>query len=255
MLSPDTTREKAAMTTAKAGPAVGYPRLLRRIQALMIDGIIVPVLVIGLLIAASSLGVQGIYAGILVGVTVFVFEPLLVTVTGGTLGHHLLGMGVRQRRTGENLNIFAASLRFILKVVLGLPSLVSVVTARQHQALHDLVVGSIVVVREPSTKPAHEVLTERTVEDPHFTYPSKARRFLMMLLYGVVLMTLLGVILSLVLSEYCLMYGQCTGGEQAITAVLQLLWLLGAGAAIYFCWHGRLLGCRRQARVLDVAGD
>ena len=68
-----------------------YPRLYRRIQAAIIDGIIVMVTFFG---AAMILASYDIHAGFKfsgVAILIIIIEPGLVSITGGTIGHHLRG--------------------------------------------------------------------------------------------------------------------------------------------------------------------
>jgi len=222
-----------------------YPRLLRRIQALLINGVVVPVAVIGTLVTASNFGVQGVYSAILAGLVIFIFEPLFVSTTGGTIGHHLIGIQVKSKKTKKNLNIASALVRFIAKIMLGLVSLITVFTTKQHQAIHDVLVGSIVIFKNIESTPNHEILYEREAEESGYSYPSKPRRVIMILLYNIVLSIALGTILILTISEPCISNNLCSNLDEVFAFGWQTLWFACFIASVVLCWKGRLFGCRR----------
>jgi hypothetical protein len=88
--------------------AVYYPRLVKRVRAVLIDSVLVPVVAITSLGVGYGLGVTDfLWRALLVGVPVFILEPGLVTITGGTVGHHLVGIRVQRKDGSGNLNIIA----------------------------------------------------------------------------------------------------------------------------------------------------
>jgi uncharacterized RDD family membrane protein YckC len=225
---------------------LAYPRVSRRIQALMIDGLIIPISAVGVLIMAPQIGLQGIYAAILAALVVFLLEPFMVSVTGGTPGHHLLGIRVSSKSSGKDINIFAAMVRFVAKTVLGLLSIFTIYTTKQHQAIHDAIVGSIVVLKNPERMPAHEVLGERAVEQEQYIYPSKFRRIAMIVIYNIGIFLFFVFASGLLMSEHCLRSNQCSNFENVLSAGMSIFWIIGFGASIVLCWKGYLFGCRRR---------
>ena len=224
----------------------GYPRFLRRLQALMIDGVVVGVGAVLTLLLSAKLGLQGGYSAILALLTIFALEPWLVAFTGGTLGHHFAGIRVANKRNGKNVNIFAAVIRFLAKIVLGTLSLISVFVTKQHQAIHDQLVGSIVVLKNASALPSREVLGERVVEEEGYEYPSRIRRIAMLLFYNVLSFVALGVISTMSLSEGCAIYGHCSQGERALSGVLSVMWLILFIGTVILCWRAKIFGCRKR---------
>ena len=186
-----------------------YPRLIRRIQAVLIDGVIIPVIAIAALMSVSKMGLDGKYVAATVILSIFLLEPFLVTTTGGTIGHHLIGIKVVNSKTMSALGIIRATLRFVTKTVLGLFSLVVILTTRRHQAVHDYLSGSIVVIKKPGTLPAHEVLKEREVEEKGYVYPSKVRRIVIIILYSVIFFVANVLLLVLLMNENCLNTNSC----------------------------------------------
>jgi len=141
---------------------VKYPRLIRRIQAVLIDSVVTPITAIGLLYLSSVLGLEDgkIKAGILV-LAIFVLEPVLVSATGATIGHRLIKLRIRRSGEDRNLSIFLATIRFVIKILLGTLSLIIIVSTKKHQAIHDILTDSIVVHKSTLNVPQHELLNER----------------------------------------------------------------------------------------------
>ena len=49
-----------------------YPRVSRRVQALLIDGLVASIAAIGTLVVMSQLGGQGVYSAVAVVVVIFI---------------------------------------------------------------------------------------------------------------------------------------------------------------------------------------
>lgn len=220
-----------------------YPRFLRRLQAVAIDSIILAVIFMSMLLVAAHFGVTGRDAVILTAVIVVLWEPCWVSITGGSIGHHLIGLKVVSSVTGDSLNIFASLLRFISKMLLGNVSVVFIFITRYHQAIHDGLARSVVLIKHPETKPDYEVLAAR-IADP--SLPSVLRRSIMIVIYNGLLILIIGMITGLLLPAQCLVYSQCTISQDLALTFWQLLWVVGIIAIIVFCWQGRLFGCRRS---------
>lgn len=231
--------------------SIAYPRIAKRMQAFLADGVILGVGIIVTLIIISNLGVQGVESVIMAGLAVILLEPALVSFTGGTIGHHILGLRVVKNNTKQNLTFFSALIRFVIKVLLGFYSIVTLFTTKQYQAIHDLLIGSIVILKNPQTLNEYEVLAEQEVERPGYTYPTKARRIVMSILYNIALFIILQSLLALFLSEKCFDNQQCLVIENLFAYSLSILWLIGFFVCIIFCWRGLLFGCQR---VLNKAG-
>ena len=165
---------------------VTYPRLIKRVRAVLIDSVLLPVAVFSVLLLGDSMGVSSALGkATLIVLLIFVLEPGMVAFTGGTVGHHLLSIRVANRDGSRNINIFAATIRFVIKLVLGWLSFIFVLTTTKHQAVHDLVAGSIVVHKDTTGLPAYEVLSERTQETDAYTYPATGRRVAVITLYWI----------------------------------------------------------------------
>lgn len=208
---------------------VAYSRLIRRVHAVLVDSVVLPVTVISILVVGDRLGVSdSLGKAMLIAIPVLILEPGLVALTGGTVGHHLLGIRVAKQDGSGNINILSAAVRFVVKLLLGWLSFILVLTTAKHQAVHDLVVRSIVVVKNPGGLPAHEALSERIIETDAYLYPSAWRRIVVIALYWVLATEILSALGS--------------------NVVFDIAWLLGLGWITVRGWNGRLFGCMRRAR-------
>lgn len=140
--------EKASLTSTSYSD-IRYPSLVKRIQALFIDFVLILII-----FALSSLiiGLIGDTAtGVKVGILIFcviIYEPLLVTFTGGTLGHKAVGIQVKSyAQPDQNIPVFSAIVRIVVKGLLGWISFLSVSFNSEKRAIHDMVSGSIVRMR------------------------------------------------------------------------------------------------------------
>jgi uncharacterized RDD family membrane protein YckC len=224
-----------------------YPRLIRRVQALLIDSLLVSICALGAMVAASSFEIKGVYAALVAGFVIFLLEPALVSFTGGTVGHHLRGLTVIHPKSRKKLNILIAILRFVLKVPLGSLSLITYFTTKRYQAFHDLISSSIVVLKQPEEVVGFEKLNERQFEITGFTYPSIWRQVFIVVVYNLafISLTLIGMVVAAEAAcQYQMAY--CEETTSALGIAWEIFAILFFGASIYHCRYGRILGCRRK---------
>jgi hypothetical protein len=199
------------------------------------------------LIIGESIGVSST-AGkfLLLALPIFILEPVMLSMTGGTIGHHLTGIKVTKQNGLGKINIVAATIRFVVKFLFGWFSFISVFATKKHQAIHDLVARSIVTHRDVSGLPQYDVLQEQKIEEDGFVYPSATRRALVILAYCILIFLLLAVMTGIVLSDDCLELERCSLAERSIEGVVNLAFLLLVSAVILFGCKSRLYGCRRR---------
>ncbi len=148
-----------------------YGRFLRRFQAAVIDVIVILLAIYGAVFIAVTLNSENLARtlGFSIAIGWLLYEPVLVALTGSTVGHYLCNLRVVDNRTGGNINFFKAVARTLLKAVLGWLSFITMATTRRHQAIHDLATGSTVQIRNlaqasPASLPRR---TDRAVERGH----------------------------------------------------------------------------------------
>jgi len=228
--------------------AVHYPRVVRRIEAVIIDWLVFVVAFFTVINLVAPLEVHGGVKAAAVVLVILVLEPGLVSMTGATIGHHLRGLRVLDARSGGNLNVIRATVRFIVKSLLGFVSLIFVLVTKRHQAIHDLASGSVVIIKNPADFHTHERLLERVVEEEGYIYPSRPRRVLVILLYSVALVLIAGLLSALAFSEQCLFYDVCNASDRLYETSIELGWLAAFTVFVVQGWRGRLWGARRLKR-------
>lgn len=121
-----------------------YPTLGRRYFAALIDGLVVVggMLLVGTLLGDVAPAFEPVRAALFVGLFLG-YEPVC-TAFAATVGQRLMGFRVRRAATPtQRISLPAALLRYVVKVVLGLVSFVTMGFSRQRRAIHDLVSGSV----------------------------------------------------------------------------------------------------------------
>jgi len=120
------------------------PTLTKRYGASLIDGfflIFVMILVAVLFQAEAMVPLRIAFFWLIF----FGYEPLLTSQLC-TVGQRF--MGIRVRRYGQpdaRIGIFAAYVRFAVKVLLGVISFFTMGSTKQRRAIHDLAAGSVMI--------------------------------------------------------------------------------------------------------------
>ncbi|MBT2971015.1 MAG: hypothetical protein B6D72_16915 [gamma proteobacterium symbiont of Ctena orbiculata] len=173
-------------------------------------------------------------------------DPILVSTTGGTPGHHLRGITVQRSDAALRLGIARSLLRALIKSLTGWWAFIFVLATKRHQALHDLVSSSVVILREPQSLPASERMAERDHDSEHYEYPSVFRRIIITFTYIIVVSVGLTLLKRALLSNDCLTLGACMTLDFALFHLLDIIWFLAVGAAVVFGWRSDLPGARKR---------
>jgi uncharacterized RDD family membrane protein YckC len=230
-----------------------YARFSRRLRAIVIDWVVLAFVAVAALVAATTVRSDGFSRalGLAVVLVLVLYEPLLVWLTGGTIGHNLSNLRVVDDRTQGNVSFPKAVARFIIKTVLGWFSFLIIEATRRSQAMHDLATRSTVQIRDPAKASPHHYVDER-VELSRPEMPSRLRRSAVIVVYllGLLLVfsfALVGLEALHLVSANCARGGACTDGEHLLMIVLTLIWLGTSGLCIGMGWRGRLLGGRARS--------
>lgn len=125
-----------------------YARVWPSMKAILIDAFIL----MGVFLAAALVGANLAGSGAIAFVIWFAFwvlyDPLMVSRTGGTIGHHVQNLRVVSDDTGRSPSFVTAFIRNILKGFLGGVSLLAMAVSSRQKALHDLMVGTTVQARD-----------------------------------------------------------------------------------------------------------
>jgi len=124
-----------------------YPGVTDRVKAVTLDSFI---LVLNIVIISQIFSLfEDVPNFLRIIAFVFVFllyDPIFTSTFGGTIGHMIIGIRVK-RENDETRNIifpFAVA-RFIFKLLLGWLSLLTVLSNKKSQAIHDFLAQSVVV--------------------------------------------------------------------------------------------------------------
>ncbi|MCA6115566.1 RDD family protein [Bradyrhizobium sp. WSM 1738] len=233
-------------------PTPKYARFSRRFRGIVLDWMILMAILFGALALASTVRDDNFSRalGILVIAGLLLYEPVLVSFTGSTLGHYLTNLRVVDERSGGNVSFLKACARVVIKGVLGLYSFVTLAATHRNQAVHDLLTKSTVQIRDPAKALPGQYVNERN-GTADTSLPSRWRRVatigaylvLMFVAYTAVLMSLNE---AGIMSSACMRNAsQCSAGERLFDAGAAVLLLLLTALIIARGWKGRLFGARK----------
>jgi uncharacterized RDD family membrane protein YckC len=230
---------------------IAYARFSRRLRGVMIDTMLYLAALVGALFAAVATASDELnrLLGYSLVIALLLYEPLLVWLTGSTIGHLYSNLRVVDDASHGNVSFPKALARAVIKAILGWYSFLSMTVTRRHQALHDLLTRSTVQMRDPAKAHPHHFVNER----PGFTsaaMPSRMRRVLVIAVYLVLVTGLFviahsGLFLAGVMSRSCAFENRCTVAENYVTLGLGLGWLALVALCLFQGWRGRLFGARR----------
>jgi uncharacterized RDD family membrane protein YckC len=233
-----------------AMPAPRYARFSRRLRAMLFDWIIALIVIYGAVLLATSVGSDNFSRalGVLVIVALLLYEPILVSRIGGTLGHYFNNLRVVDEDDGGNISFPKACARAVIKGVLGLYSFVILAVTSRNQAVHDLLTGSTVQIRDPAKALSSQYMIERT-ELAATDMPSPRRRLAVicgyLLLTAIVyLLVTRGIIAAGLITDGCIDRNVCSASDRILSLNLGLALLAAGAACITLGWRGRLIGAR-----------
>jgi uncharacterized RDD family membrane protein YckC len=124
-----------------------YGKLINRLKAIFIDGLVI----IGLSLLVSAIFAQFDHVNNAIRAIAFIlifllYDPIMTSTNGATIGHMIIGLKVRRENDEEKKISFPLALiRFIVKAFLGFISLLTISDKNKGKAIHDSIVGSIVL--------------------------------------------------------------------------------------------------------------
>jgi uncharacterized RDD family membrane protein YckC len=126
-----------------------YPGIFERVKAAIIDSIALVIFMIVITDIFSFFDSVSNSARIIAFIFIFIlYDPILTSFFGGTLGHKVIGLRVKMEKD-ERKNIFfhLAIVRFIIKISLGWISLITISQNNKRKALHVKITGSLVIYK------------------------------------------------------------------------------------------------------------
>ena len=129
------------------------PTITTRYLSILIDGICLLLIALGISALFEKFGdLPGFVRGITLVIVIILYEPILVTL-GCTIGQLFMNIRVRDFRNPEKkLSFYLAIFRFIIKIILGWLSFVTVTFNISRRAIHDLASGSIMIANKLEVK-------------------------------------------------------------------------------------------------------
>jgi uncharacterized RDD family membrane protein YckC len=127
-----------------------FPGVSDRIKAAVTDSFVIVGFMVILTIIFSKF--DNVPDSFRIAGFIFVFilyDPLFTSLFAGTIGHMIMNIQVKRSSNPEKNILFPlAVVRYIVKVLLGWISLLTVGSNKKHLAIHDMVVSSIVLYRK-----------------------------------------------------------------------------------------------------------
>ena len=230
-----------------------YPSIAKRIKASVFDSVAVMTVIALLMTVYLYIGVETPFLVLLVVLIALLYEPVLVSWKGMTLGHRVCNFRVIDVRTTKKLSFVKAIARFLIKSFLGIVSLFWIFFTNRQQAFHDMATGSIVINSDVS----HDVIETIGLSDIPLSpagdtdiHVSIFRRVAASLIWSAIIYISLSIICVLVVPAECL--DGDTGGNgycELVEAVLGCS-LVGILFVCFFLGSkGKLLGARSKKRV------
>jgi uncharacterized RDD family membrane protein YckC len=239
-------------SNAPVPAAPKYARFSRRFRGIVLDWMIAMTILFGAVMLASVVQNDNFSRalGVLVIAALLLYEPVLVSFTGSTLGHYFTNLRVVDERSGGNVSFLKACARVAIKGVLGLYSFVILAATRRNQAVHDLLTKSTVQIRDLTKASPGQYVSERN--DPaDTTLPSRRRRVAVICAYiALMFVGYLAVVIGLnaagMMSNACVSNAsRCSPGERVFDTAAAVLILVLIALIIARGWKGRLFGARK----------
>jgi uncharacterized RDD family membrane protein YckC len=153
-----------ALPGPSAEPRVMYARFPRRLNALSLDCVVVVIFTVAVFAMMPPLHVVApALPGVLLVLwylAAVLYEPVQVAWFGGTIGHRALNLRVVDDATGANPRFWKAFLRTVCKALFGIFAFLTMGPSRRHRALHDILTGTTVQVRNPARAQPHHYVYE-----------------------------------------------------------------------------------------------
>jgi len=232
-----------------ASPAAPpYARFSRRLRAMLLDWVIALVIGFGAVLLAVAVGNDTFSRdlGIAVVIALLLYEPLLVSFAGGTLGHYFTNLRVADERDGGNISFPKAFVRFVIKGLLGFYSFAILAATRRNQAVHDLLTRSTVQIRDPAKALPGQYITERA-EPADANMPSGLRRVAVIFVYLLTIFIADATFAAGSLSAACIDSNFCSAGERVVSIGAAVGLLALSALIIALGWKGKLFGARKAA--------
>lgn len=129
-----------------------YPLLVKRYQAVFIDGMLILISISIAAIAFDQFDSIPLYLKVLCGILIISYEPIF-TAYKSTLGQFIINIRVRQSENPEKkINLIQAYSRILVKGFLGWLSFITINFNSEHKAIHDYVASTVVIKKRKTVQ-------------------------------------------------------------------------------------------------------
>lgn len=202
-----------------------FPRIHKRLQAMLIDGVAIGLCLFIPVYFIVTFDIENsIVKSFLLFFLVLTLEPFMVSFTGGSVGHHFAGIKVVDQRTQQHINLIRSYCRFLVKLVLGVYSLLSILFTQRYQAVHDIAAHSVVLFKAPERATPAQRLSERANNSDQGR-ASPTQIFFVTLAYCFIVFLGFAFTLQALLSEDCATQQICSASDVNTSNYLALLFL------------------------------
>lgn len=233
-----------------------YATLPRRIKASIVDGVVLLALfILSPVIISTLAGKDTGLNAIAMFTPPLLLEPLLISLLGFK---YIFGIQVIRLDSGEKCPLFASFARYLAKTFLGSLSIVYMLFIKKHQAIHDHLAKTLVVLspskiaRNPEFS-KHGEIEQDFENDATYTYPSVGRRFGFFCLWSV----FVGIVVVIIVecAALLLLPGYTFESERmpkALEIALNLLQYIIFICLAVLASKGYLPGAKRKLKVLET---
>ncbi|SRR6266568_6485564 len=237
---------------------VRYATLPRRIKASILDGVVLLALIILFPLIIGTLSGRDTWLNTIVMFTPpLLLEPFLITFLGFTLGQYIFGIQVVRLDNGGKCPLVASFARYFTKTLLGSLSIVYMLFSKKHQAIHDHLAKTLVVLSHKKIERNPEFASYGEIEqdlenDVTYTYPSVSRRFGFFCIWAVVTLIVFGFVVEiaalLLLPGYTLNTGKLPKQIEVASNLLYSIIFIGLAVSAS---KGCLPGAKRKLKELE----
>jgi uncharacterized RDD family membrane protein YckC len=179
-----------------------FASLATRIKASIIDSIILMALFISIpMVIGAFSNSESTIKAVVMFAPLLLLEPFLVAYLGSTIGQFVFGIKIVRVDSRSNCPLFASFFRYLAKTVLGGVSLIYMLFSRKHQAIHDHLAGTIVLISrkklEKNPALAKYGEAEQTLSR-EYIYPSSFRRFILFVVWYIFSANIIGTVTEIV---------------------------------------------------------
>ena len=123
-----------------------YPLLSERVQSTFIDTLFIVIMMFLFSSVLDKYPTAPVWVRVAMFIGIWVLYEPVCTCTGFTIGNYIKGLRVRQfKDPSRRINFIQAFFRYITKFFLGWLSFLSINTNKERRAIHDFLVGSLVI--------------------------------------------------------------------------------------------------------------